>query len=82
MLLSRFIFQGNVLAYIGDNVPVPTFFTVRYLILEGEGAIFFIVTHMRLKTSDSCRYLDLSDQDEKLIDLDFLYKWNIPKTQR
>ena len=42
MLLSRFIFQGNVLAYIGDNVPVPTFFTVCYLILEGK-ALFFLL---------------------------------------
>jgi len=42
MLLSRFIFQGNVLAYIGDNVPVPTFFTVCYLILEGK-ALFLLL---------------------------------------
>jgi len=45
MLLSWFISQGNVLAYIGDNVPVPTFFTVCYLILEGKALFFYCYLH-------------------------------------
>ena len=42
---SWFISQGNVLAYIGDNVPVPTFFTVCYLILEGKALFFYCYSH-------------------------------------
>ena len=66
------IYQGNNLAYIGDNVPVPTHFYKVLFDPRREEAISFIIPHTRVLTSELSRYLVSIDQVEKLTGLDFL----------
>ena len=65
-------YQGNNLAYIGDNVPVPTHFYKVLFDPRREEAISFIIPHTRVLTSELSRYLVSIDQVEKLTGLDFL----------
>jgi endonuclease G, mitochondrial len=66
------IFQGDNLAYIGDNVPVPTHFYKVLFDPKREEAISFVIPHMRVLTSELSLYLVSIDHVEKLTGLDFL----------
>ena len=66
------IYQGNNLAYTGDNVPVPTHFYKVLFDPRREEAISFIIPHAPVLTSELSRYLVPIDQVEKLTGLDFL----------
>ena len=65
-------YQGNNLAYIGDNVPLPTHFCKVLFDPRREVAIAFIIPHKRVLTSEFSRYLVPIDQVEKLTGLDLL----------
>ena len=72
MAYTGAIYQGNNLAYIGDNVPVPTHFYKVLFDPRREEAISFIIPHTRVLTSEFSLYLVSIDQVEKLTGLDFL----------
>ena len=66
------VYQGNNLACIGANVPVPTHFYKVLFDPRREEAISFIILHARVLTSELRRYLVSIDQVEKLTGLDLL----------
>ncbi len=73
------IFQGDNLASIGNNVPVPTHFYKVLFDPRREEAISFIIPHAPILTSELSRYLVSIDQVEKLTGLDFLDRLDDPK---
>ena len=79
MAYTGVIFQGNNLASIGNNVPVPTHFYKVLYDPRREEAISFIIPHAPILTSELSRYLVSIDQVEKLTGLDFLDRLDDPK---